>query len=49
MLANLKKTALASRTKRRAVIEPLEARRVLDAGPLVISELMAVSNGTLAD
>jgi len=33
----------------RLVFEPLEPRLVLEAGPLVISELMAVNNSTLAD
>ena len=36
------------RSKRLAV-EPLEPRLVLDAGPLYISELMAINTDTLAD
>lgn len=32
-----------------AGLEPLELRMVLNAGPLVISELMASNNKTLAD
>ncbi len=34
---------------RRRVFEPLEPRRMLDAGPLVISEFMAANAETLAD
>ena len=34
---------------KRLLYEPLETRLVLDAGPLVISELMAINDRTLAD
>ena len=44
---------VASRPQRhrlaRLAFEPLESRRLLDAGPLVISELMAINDNTLND
>ncbi|MBN2474267.1 MAG: CotH kinase family protein [Pirellulales bacterium] len=38
-----------NRRERRLLLERLEPKCVLDAGPLLISEFMAVNNGTLAD
>ncbi len=37
------------RTGRRLIHEPLEPRYLLDAGPLLITELMAANKGVLAD
>ena len=46
-----KRASAGSRPARanRLVLEPLEPRLVLDAGPLYITELMAVNDSTLAD